>query len=202
MVALHSWSTATGMINPNDITHFDRTDEGLIEFWHFALFVRGKNADVQARKLARFHACLPASVFLSSPIVGSHDLLTALQEARSGQYYSLHKAILASHRAVIEEGIDFLRLGRPEDLESIPGVGPKTARYFILHSRPNARVAALDTHILRWLGHRGYEVPLATPSSSSTYRRLEDAFIHECDAVGRSPADMDLDIWKMMRSSQ
>lgn len=33
----------------------------------------------------------------------------------------------------------------------------KTSRFFLLHSRENIKVAVLDTHIIKWLSHIGYE---------------------------------------------
>ena len=182
------------------IENYSRSDEELIQFWHFSLFVRGKNADVQAKKLALFHDLLPPASFLTTPVVDPGRLHTALLTIRSGQYESLTRAIHETHERMAVVGSDFLRLSQPSDLESIAGVGPKTARYFIMYSRPNAQVAALDTHILRWLQEQGYDAPKATPSSPDTYRRLEKAFLYECERRGRAPSDLDLDIWKTMRS--
>jgi thermostable 8-oxoguanine DNA glycosylase len=85
------------------------------------------------------------------------------------------------------------------NLEMVKGIGPKTSRFFILHSRANSRVAALDTHILKGLRRAlpaSIKVPLATPSSKAEYHRLENHFLHICDQMGRSPAEVDLEWWR------
>jgi thermostable 8-oxoguanine DNA glycosylase len=157
---------------------------------------------VQSKKLGLFHDLLPPETFLTPPVVDQERLYMALLTVRSGQYESLTRAIHETHERTVAVGPDFLRLSQPHDLESIAGVGPKTARYFIMYSRPNAQVAALDTHILRWLQMQGYDAPKATPSSPETYRRLEKAFLLECERRGRAPNDLDLEIWKTMRSKK
>jgi thermostable 8-oxoguanine DNA glycosylase len=82
------------------------------------------------------------------------------------------------------------------ELESINGIGSKTARFFILHSRPNQKVAVLDTHILKWLDSLGYaNVPKATPPPTKYYI-FESWFLQEAQARNMSVADLDLHIWK------
>lgn len=87
------------------------------------------------------------------------------------------------------------------DLEAIYGIGMKTARYFILHTRKNARVACLDTHILSWLSYyTGYKVPKQTPTKTK-YLELEKVFLNICDTMQMTPADLDLKIWNKQRGS-
>lgn len=81
------------------------------------------------------------------------------------------------------------------DLEAIPGIGPKTARFFILWTRPGVRHAALDVHVLRWLRDQGYDAPKATPPAGKRYRQLEEAFLAEAEQRGLSPRELDSDIW-------
>lgn len=87
----------------------------------------------------------------------------------------------------------FLRTCDAEDLESFPGIGPKTARFFLLHSRPDVECAVLDRHILRWMGQY-MKVPNATPTGER-YRELERAFLSHARRLGKTPAQLDLDIW-------
>lgn len=75
-------------------------------------------------------------------------------------------------------------------------MGLKTSRFFLVHSRPNVRVAVLDTHILQWMKDEGYDVPRQTPTNKKKYREIEDKFLAECDKRGVSPAQLDLEIWK------
>lgn len=87
------------------------------------------------------------------------------------------------------------------DLEGLYGVGMKTARFFVLHTRRNARVACLDTHVLKWLAYfSGYDVPHTTPSKTK-YLLLEQVFLGVADALKISPADLDLKIWNKQRGS-
>jgi hypothetical protein len=114
----------------------------------------------------------------------------ALRAARTGNYRKLSRALPELARS----GLD-LRRCSVADLEALYGVGPKTARYFILHTRPDARVAALDTHVLKYLSTLGHEVPKSTPSSGRRYAELEKAFLAEADSLGLSPAHLDLLVW-------
>jgi thermostable 8-oxoguanine DNA glycosylase len=82
-----------------------------------------------------------------------------------------------------------------DDLESIKGIGSKTARFFVLHSRPKVRHAVLDTHILKWMGALGINVPKATPPKKK-YKELEEKFLALADERKMSVADLDLHIWK------
>lgn len=194
------------MIDPNDVTKFQRSDDELLEFWLFCLFVRGKNADVQAAKLATFAA--------AAKIAGNSDSIVRalrhtqfktieglLRGVKSGQYNTLAAAI---NETMLHLGRDrhFLRHATVRELEDITGVGPKTSRFFILHSRPKARVAVLDTHILRYLSDRGdLPVPKTTPPAGKRYDMLEQAFLLYADHYGADPAKMDLAIWRASRET-
>ena len=91
-----------------------------------------------------------------------------------------------------------LRTCTVDDLEAINGIGPKTARCFLIHSRPDQQFAGLDTHILKHLRAEGIDAPLSTPSGRR-YRELEQDFLQLAEAAGMSPADYDLMIWKKYR---
>ena len=83
-----------------------------------------------------------------------------------------------------------------EDLEAIPGIGQKTSRFFITHSRPNQNYAILDTHILAWLKSLGYnDIPKSTPAGKR-YQEIEQLFLFEAKKRNVSAADLDLQIWK------
>ena len=83
-----------------------------------------------------------------------------------------------------------------EELESIHGIGPKTARFFLMWTNPSVRYAALDTHILKYLTTLGHKAPKSTPPSGPVYRRLEIAFIAEADRQGKTPRELDYEIWE------
>jgi len=87
-----------------------------------------------------------------------------------------------------------LRICSAADLEKIYGIGMKTSRCFILHSRKNVRYAGLDTHVLKFLKAMGHDVPKSTPTGKK-YLKLESVFLNYADMVYKMPAEFDLDIW-------
>lgn len=119
-----------------------------------------------------------------------HILEDKLRLAKTGNYSKLAKTLSALAWSSID-----LRTCTPAELEYVHGIGPKTSRFFILWTRPDARYAALDVHILRWLGERGHKVPKSTPQSSKAYAMLEKAFLDEADRLGLSPAELDKRVW-------
>ena len=106
-----------------------------------------------------------------------------------GQYTRINKAF----RAAVNLDLDNLTI---ESLESVPGLGPKTARMVILYYEPNAECIPLDTHILKWLRANGYDAPKSTPQAGKKYRELELAFLAEGKKRGLTPAEWDTQVWK------
>ena len=183
------------MIDPTDVTKFDRTVDELQEFWLFCICVAGKTAVQQAKVLENFlrdgRAEFPGFV-TPFQVVGVMDvsgiLLDRIKEARLGQYPKLERAFRESL------GKD-LKTCTIEDLESIHGVGAKTARYFMLHTRKDQRIACLDTHVIRHMRDLGLTEQKGTPPSGPKYKALEDEFLKLADASGMTVADFDLMIW-------
>lgn len=190
------------MINPSQITNFNRTTEELEEFLLFTVMVHGKKADVQAKKLNLFLEYLSNITHVSSPFrmvdiamnwqeddAEESLLMTALKKFGLGQYARLCQAI----GDMIQ--IPDLRSVTAEELEKCFAIGPKTARFFIVHSRPNQFHAILDTHVLRWLRIQGVNTPKNTPQGKD-YKTLEDIFLKFVQLSGKSVAEFDLGIWK------
>lgn len=114
-----------------------------------------------------------------------------LEYVRMGQY----TRITNSFRELVRSGLD-LRTCTREDLVRIPGIGMKSASFFILFSRRKAQVSCLDTHILQWMADQGWpDIPRATPPLRR-YLELEARFIEYCHRHGRDIAEMDFSIWK------
>ncbi len=112
-----------------------------------------------------------------------------LRRERTGSYGRLVKCFpdlisLDPHSCTIQE------------LEAVHGVGPKTARFFILWTRPGALCAALDTHVLKWLRSLGYAAPKSTPQAGARYEELEQAFLREAKQRGKTPRELDYEIWE------
>lgn len=119
------------------------------------------------------------------------SLKDSFVEARTGNYNKVFSAM----SDLIHRKID-LESCSPEDLEQVKGIGPKTSRFFILWTRPQARYAALDVHLLRWLGERHRGVPRTTPQSKTRYRALETLFLQEAEKRGVTPRQLDSEIWE------
>lgn len=189
--------------SPQDIRNFKRTDEELFEFWLFCLFVRGKNADVQAVKLDQFLKELGGrdQFFHNHHRYMSEQIDGALRKAKVGQYDSLTLAITQTLENIDKFGNGWLRHASVTELEQIQGVGPKTSRFFVINIRPNQRHAALDTHILTFLGdHYGIEVPKNTPTGSR-YSVIEQKFLDVADEEGIEPEVLDLAVWRATRET-
>jgi hypothetical protein len=179
------------MINPRQITNFSRNEYDLQTFILFAVAVAGKSSEMQAKKLDIFltpHTHLPFERIKS--LVAQGNFMDVLMQSKIGQYGRIGKAYVN----LAQSGLD-LRTCSIEQLEKIEGIGPKTSRFFMLHSRPNQELAVLDTHILSWMRARGWKAPKSTPPLKK-YKELEVAFLMECIWSGMSPAALDLMIWK------
>ncbi len=171
----------------------------------FSLVVAGKSAKFAEAVMARFLSDKDSEMspfdwvrlLANTTIVGfGSGLLGRLMLVRSGNYTKLERAF----RLIVEADLD-LRVCTPEDLEKVPGIGPKTSRFLILWTRPNARYAALDTHILKWLRYLGYNAPLTTPSGKK-YAELETIFLTEADKRKIKPAKLDYTIWEYCRDGK
>jgi len=155
------------MNSPLEITNFNRTDAELQKFWLFCIFVAGKNSDTQLKKLNQFLERAEKENKNPFDYIRENilDLRNMLVAARVGQYNRLVKAI--------EKSIELdLRTCGIKDLINIYGVGPKTARFFLLHTRKDCKYVVLDTHILNWLREHNVDCPKNTPSEPE-YSRLE-----------------------------
>ncbi len=184
------------LIDPSDVINYDRSDNELELFWLFCAVVAGKTATTQARLLQGFLESLEANPLRpDSPFqriylaVRDGSLMDRIKESRLGQYTRLYNLMIDSLP------LD-LRSCTVERLEQVRGCGPKTARMFLMMSRPNQRLAALDTHVLKHLRANGIEAPLSTPPSGKKYRQLEEEFLKLADQSGQSVAEYDLSVWK------
>lgn len=189
------------MIRPKQITNFNRTRAELEELILFSLIIQGKNSEIQAVKLEHFLVYLAHVTGAERPFEmvnialhteddedGETLLLKALQKFGLGQYGRLMQAfgeVIYLHN---------LAEVTTEQLEACFGIGPKSSRFFIMHSRAESQIACLDTHILKWLGSKGHKVPKNTPQGAE-YQALEKVFLFYCAVEGKTPAEMDLAIW-------
>jgi hypothetical protein len=184
------------MIDPEKVTNYNQTDKELEEFILFWVCAAGKNGRTAARSLYRLLTDL--GIWFSKKFTPfglirmANDFLDLAEWMRvSGIGCFNQKA--KTFYALATSGLD-LKTCPASDLESIFGIGPKTARCFILHSRRDAQHAGLDTHMLKHLRALGYDVPKSTPTGKK-YLTLEKNVLYLAKEAGMSPADYDLMIW-------
>lgn len=183
-------------IDPKNITNFKRTQEELELFWIFCILVAGKNADWAALKINDLLKNKKQHQTPLEYLKENHtDLNNILVANKVGQYRRIQKAI--------EGSFDLnLRTATLDELLGIFGIGPKTARFFILHTREDAECAVLDTHILKWMSkivHESIDVPTSTPPVRE-YSKWENIAIKLMKSFykGISLAEADLLIWTQM----
>lgn len=182
------------MIDPTKITDFTRDQHQLEEFWLFCIAVAGKTATQIAAKIDDF---LSGRREAEGPydfvrrLVAEGRLKSELERVKMGKYKLLVQGYAES---VAETGPDLLA-ATPRDFEEIYGVRHKTSRFFLLHSRHNADVAVIDTHVLKFLKHCGYEnIPDSVPQNDRYYE-LEDLMKQEASRSGMGMAAFDLAVW-------
>lgn len=210
------------MVNPTEITDFNRTDNELEELLLFCIAVAGKTAKQISGALENFlttpsyyfdsemqpkefggmevvvTSCKSLSPFTKVKWLARRGRLEqAIKDSRLGQ----HTKLLHAFQEVANAKID-LRKVTTEQLESVKGIGPKTSRFFILHSRKTNDIACLDTHILKYMASLGHDVP-NNPPTGKTYLRLEKAFISHAKKLNVPTYELDLQIWnKLARSGK
>ncbi len=196
------------MVDPSDITNYNLSKHQLQEVLLFWVLAAGKNGTVAARNLDKLmrisggyvlgpFAALRFMVDRDNYVNSEHPMYFANILKRLGIGCYRHKARTISE--LVRSNLD-LSTCKAEDLERIYGIGMKTSRCFIIHSRQNARYAGLDTHVLKFLNIIGVnKVPKSTPSSKKEYLRLEQAFLEQADKCHRTPADLDLLVWNELK---
>jgi len=191
------------MINPYQITNYNRRSSELEEFLLFCIVVAGKTAYIQAQKLEDFLVSVNKRLMMPKNINPFQTLKSAEQhgilmeeilKAKLGQY----KKIYSGFKYICSNQYDLNKM-TPELLEKIPGVGMKTSRFFLLHSDSfySDKIAILDTHILKFIKENiDDKAPKSTPTIRVTYKYWEDRFLFWCEQNNKNVADFDLEVWK------
>jgi thermostable 8-oxoguanine DNA glycosylase len=179
------------MIDPARITNFNQTDEQLEEVLLFWVLVAGKTASIISRALEKVLNSLDGfTPFEKIRGVGKNNLPKLLKDHGIGCFNLKARALWE----LVNSNLN-IRTCSVEDLEKIYGIGSKTARCFIVHSRPNSTHACLDTHVLKFLQAKGHKVSKGTPSSKKQYKELEQVFLNYVKESGKSVAEFDLEVW-------
>ena len=180
------------MIDPSKITNYNLTIPQLEEHMLWWVCAAGKNGTTASKLLEKFMERIGGHVytpFVALRMLPSTFIPIILKECGIGCYTHKAKTMLE----LAYSGID-LKKCTAEDLEKIYGIGMKTSRCFILHSREGAQYAGLDTHVLKFLRAEGYDAPKSTPPKKK-YLELEQIFLTIAKNRKKLPADLDLEIW-------
>ena len=133
------------------------------EFLLFCILSVGKNSDVAAAKL---ELLLSGKDRWQTPFeyLLGQNIPELIIRAKTGQYQRVAAAISKA----ISLDVETVTL---DELLAIHGIGPKTARFFLVHAQ-GKEYAVLDTHILRWMRSIFPDSPKATPTAQ-TYGKWE-----------------------------
>jgi thermostable 8-oxoguanine DNA glycosylase len=184
------------MINPAQVTNYQRTDCELQEFLLFCICVSGKRSAIEAPKLDAFLSDnlypLPLKPFM---LIKYLDSVGKLERQLKKHRISPYGQRLKSFRAVsCLTNLDSIGV---TELNGVPGIGLKTSRFFLSHSRKGFDEPMLDTHILKYLRDNGYvDAPKSTPQNSEIYSKFANAFRSLANRLGKSVTDLDLEVWK------
>lgn len=196
------------MINPTKISNFHLTENELEENICFWVAVANKTAATISQYVDNFFLDLSkqdAPTFdpsLASPFqlireAGSVEKITELVKKHR---FGCFKIKARGYYELAHSGID-LKTCTVDDLEKIHGIGPKTARCFLIHTRENVRHAGLDTHILKFMRAVGLtQAPTSTPSGKQ-YKFWEEQFL-KLVPEGVTVAEYDLAIWNAYRDAK
>ena len=182
------------MIDAANITKYNLSQaelEARIVFW---ILAAGKNGTRAAKIANDMVATWELLTGVSKPfkmlrMLSLDEIITMCAFHGTGCQKSKGRSLFEISRS----GLD-LRTCTPDDLEKIYGIGMKTARCFIIHSRKNCEYAGLDTHMLKHLRSLGYDAPKNTPGRKM-YLTLEQEVIRLSREVGKSSSEFDLEIW-------
>lgn len=191
------------MINPAEVTNYNRTQYELEEFILFCINVAGKKSAIEAPKLEVFIERAKDITKESTPfncikkLIKLGRLNEIMHWAKLSPYAQRYNSYVAAAKI---KDLQTVTLNR---LLQVPGIGLKTARFFLSHSREDFDEPMLDTHILRFLRDQGYvDAPKSTPSNENTYHYFANTFKDIARQLGKSVTDLDLEIWKQYSKTQ
>ena len=188
------------MIIPTKITDYSQNRD-LLEFAIFAACVAGKNSDQIANKVnalwmdSGFRTTLTIQ-FMQPPNSETAYLLYLrilrgyLERYKMGQYARLSRVVylLNQHSLILKTMLW-------NQLVNLKGIGPKTAAFFLLHSRPHFDIPVIDVHIVKYMASKGITIKV----TSDIQKYLEYAALvkaaFEKDFPILTLAQADLHVW-------
>tara|TARA_Y100000296_G_scaffold54691_1_gene62773 strand:- start:33 stop:671 length:639 start_codon:yes stop_codon:yes gene_type:complete len=201
------------MIDPKTVTNYNRTPAELQEWLLYCICVAGKRSNVETRKLDGFlqDKSYTLNMLTSrSPFniirrlhggaiedAGCNWLMQYLKKHRISPYQSRYN----SFTDVVRLLPDDLSKVTVDELQAVRGIGTKTSRFFLTHSREDFDEPVLDTHILRFLRDMGHNVPSVTPQSPKKYAQVAGIFKSYARSVNKTVAELDLEVWNSFSKS-
>lgn len=194
----------------------DQSDHVKQKFLLTALCVAGKTASIQEPKVEAF--CHNVSRWWKKgempPILQAlgeighteeqraDTILKELKAVKMGQYTRITRALLwlVANMKKAAPGVNWLNNVTRASLSTCPGIGFKTASFYLMYSREACSYAVLDTHILKFLRDIGYAfAPRTTPVDRQKYRYWENQFLAEAFRRGynnRTLRLLDFKLWR------
>ena len=192
-------------------TKYSRSVSELIEFLLWTTCTPGKSSEEITPK---FNAlCVEHSPLdvIRKPL---SEIKNILKDFKIGQYTRISKAWDSIGKDSINgqkiSSGKFLEHAPRDHFTIIPGLGMKTASFFVMSNRKWAEIATLDTHILKWLSREFpmFEIPKVTPSNKHQYVQVEALFVGAASMLTKRDgqpytcAELDLAIWKEFSNNQ
>lgn len=190
------------MITPTAVTRYGRNSMELLEFAIFAVCVAGKNSDQTAKKCdvlwrdQNFRTTLSTQFQFPPQTDSEYSLYVklirqCLVDHKIGQYDRLSRVIMWLNQMSCK--LDTVLFNT---LVNFRGIGPKTAAFFLLHSRQDATIPVIDTHICKYMATKG--VTMKVTSNLAKY--MENAALvkqHiQLDFPKMTLAEADLYLWR------
>ena len=199
-------------VNPNAITNFGRNRAQLEELVLFGTLVAGKPAHRMAALLDRIlingrlqHSTDMTPFDLIRVWIENDTLGQVLRAYNVGQYTRIERcwreltAITPCKPKLEHDGtltyLNRVDLKSVAQLEAVHGIGPKTARFVVLHSVKGARCIPVDTHWLKELASLGYPVRKDVVVNGRTHAIYEGYALQEVDKSGLTCAAKDQAVW-------
>lgn len=200
-------------VKPETLIDYKRNLEQLEELIIYLILVAGGNSNRTITSMEKLDAKCETRYPLSfdnirqlcvaghsttGTFVNQTQLANILKECGFRLYNQRANFLLRAYNTVRYD-ISGLRKASVDELEKIPGIGMKSARLFLMATRPNVQLAALDTHIMKFLRDNEYinaDEKLITPTSKRKYKRFESIFLNHVPKPF-SPAEYDLAIWNI-----
>lgn len=190
-------------IDPYNVTNYKRTNDQLETFLLFCVCVAGKTAKTISEKLYEF---LYDGVYVTKKISPFHQIKILSQNEKLSQQVEKFKLgnyskIIPLFEELANSNINLKNVS-VEELEKFKGIGKKTSRYFITHTRPNIKdIAVLDTHVIKHIkelqeqGKITSNLSIPKSITPKKYDEIESIYCHYLNDIGVDYAEYDLRVW-------